>query len=56
VRARVAAQHGDNLPGLRLRMHTARESEEFGARGSEEYVDLAFDESVDTRVPCEVSR
>ena len=56
VRARVAAHHGDNLPGLRLRMHTARESEEFGARGSEDYVDLAFDESVDTRVPCEVSR
>ena len=56
VRARVAADHGDNLPGLRLRIHKARESCGIGAYGSEDYVDMAFDESVDTRVPCGVSR
>ena len=27
-----------------------------GAYGSEDYFDMAFDESVDTRVPCGVSR
>jgi hypothetical protein len=55
MRASVAADHDDHLPGLRLRIHKARESFEMSARGPEDYVDMAFDKSVDTRVPCEVS-
>jgi hypothetical protein len=49
VRARVAAGHRDGLPGLRLRIHKARESWAGGAHGAGEYVDMAFDESVDFR-------
>ena len=56
VRAKVRGDHGDNLPGLRLRIHNARESGGNGSCGSENYVDMAFDESVDTRIPCEVGR
>jgi hypothetical protein len=52
----VAADHADNMPGLRLRIHNARESRAIGAHGSAEYVDIAFNESVDTRVPSGVSR
>ncbi len=56
VCARVAANHGDHLPGLRLRVHKARGLGEIGARPSEDHLDLAFDEGVDTRVPCGVGR
>jgi peptidoglycan/xylan/chitin deacetylase (PgdA/CDA1 family) len=52
VRARVSAHHGDNLPGLRLRTYNARESCEIGTHGSAKYIDMAFNESIDTRVPC----
>ena len=55
VRARLAADHGDNLPGLRLRIHKARKSCGIGAQGSEGYVAVALDESVDTRVSCAAS-
>jgi hypothetical protein len=51
VRARVTAGRGDNLPGLRLRIHKAQESCRIGARGSEGYADMLFDESVEIRVP-----
>jgi hypothetical protein len=53
VRARVAADHGDNLPGLRLRIHQAQESCDIGDQGLEGYVDLVFNESVDTRLPVQ---
>src|SRR5207249_12204793 len=49
VRARVSADKGDHLPGLRLRIHNARESCVIGPQGSEGSFDMAFDESVDTR-------
>ncbi len=56
VRVRVAANRGDNLPGLRLRIHKERESCGIGAQGSERYVDMAFDESVNARDPyCQVT-
>ena len=55
VCAKVTAHHEDSVPGLRLRIYKARESCEFGAHGSEDYVDMAFDESADNRVPCGVS-
>jgi hypothetical protein len=51
MRARVAGEHDDRLPGLRLRVHSARESFEIGANGSEHYVDMAFNDSVDSAVP-----
>ena len=50
VRARVSADEGDRLPGLRLRIHNARESRGIGAHGLEKYVDVAFDEGVETPV------
>jgi peptidoglycan/xylan/chitin deacetylase (PgdA/CDA1 family) len=52
VRAKLPADHGDHLPGLRLRIHKARESPGIGAQGSDDYVDTTFDESIDTTVPC----
>ncbi len=55
VRAWVVADQGDNLPGLRLRIHKARESRAIGARGSEENADMAFEQSVETRVSSGVT-
>ena len=55
VCARVTAHPADSVPGLRLRIHNARESCEIGAHCSEEYVDVAFNESADNRVLCGVS-
>lgn len=56
VRAKVTGGHDDGLPGLRLRIHKGRELREISGQESEDCLDLAFDESVDTRVPCGVSR
>jgi hypothetical protein len=56
VRARVAPDRRNGLPGLRLRIHKARESDRIAAYASEDYVDLSFDESsIGTRVPCGAS-
>lgn len=52
VRARVAGDHGDHLPGLRLRIHKTGASGEFAAPASHRFADIPFDESVDSRVPC----
>jgi hypothetical protein len=54
VDARLSAEYSDHLPGFRLRIHKARESLVNGAP-AEDYVDMAFDESDSTRIPCEVS-
>jgi hypothetical protein len=56
VRARVSAAKSDRLPGLRLRIHNAPASRGIGAQGSAGYVDMAFDECVETRFPCGVGR
>jgi hypothetical protein len=57
VRARISARDGgDHLPGLRLRIHKPRESSNIDRRGSDEYVDTGFDESVDTSIACGVSK
>ena len=56
VRAKVSANDGEQLPGLRLRVHKARKLCAIGSPGSDDYVDTAFDESVDTRVPYQLSR
>lgn len=47
MRATLAAHPDDGLPGLRLRVHPARESFETGMSGSTGYVDTAL-EGVDT--------
>lgn len=53
VRAKVTGGHDVGLPGLRLRIHKGRELREISGQESEGCLDLAFDESVDTRVPVE---
>jgi peptidoglycan/xylan/chitin deacetylase (PgdA/CDA1 family) len=50
VRAMIAADCGDRLPGLRLRIHKAQESFRVGGLGSQGYVDMALDESL--QVAC----
>jgi hypothetical protein len=56
VRAKIAPDHCDNLPGLRLRIHKARESCAIDAHGSDDYFDTALDGCADTLAPCEVGR
>jgi peptidoglycan/xylan/chitin deacetylase (PgdA/CDA1 family) len=56
VRAKVAVERGDDLPGLRLRIHKARKSAPMGAHRSEEYVDIAVDETAGASAPSETRR
>jgi hypothetical protein len=56
VRAGVAVDEGDNLPGLRMRNHKARNLESIGARRSEDYVDIGVGERIETSVPSEAGR
>ena len=56
VRAKVAVERGDNLPGLRLRIHKARKLGPIGALCSEDYVDVALDECADAHVSSEATR
>jgi hypothetical protein len=56
VRAKVAVDQGNNLPGLRLRIHKARKLNPIGTHRSEDYVDMAVDESIETSVPSEAGR
>jgi hypothetical protein len=55
-RVGVGAERGGNLPGLRLRIHKPRRSEEPEVRSSEDYVDLPVDESLGCQVPREIDR
>jgi hypothetical protein len=48
---RVSCDELRFLPGLRLRIHKPRTSRNNGATASE-YIDVAFNESIHTRVPC----
>ncbi len=56
VRARVAVEGADNLPGLRLRTHEAQKPGGNGNRRSEEFVEAPIDENVDIRLPSEARR
>jgi hypothetical protein len=56
VRAKVAVDQDGNLPGLRLRIHNARKSGPLGAHRSEDYVDMAVEEHIETSVPTEAGR
>jgi hypothetical protein len=53
VQARASARIGNDLPGLRLRIYKPRELHSIGTYGSAEYVDMAFNERIDTRIDCE---
>ena len=55
VYARVGADGGNDLPGLRLRIHRPHEAGRTSVYGSEDYVDMLFDESLDVQVPCGVA-
>jgi hypothetical protein len=55
VRARIASDSSDDLPGLRFRIHKARTSFATGACGLGEYADLVFNQSVNTCGPCTAS-
>jgi len=53
VRAKVAVERGDDLPGLRLRIHKPWKSGPVGTHRSEDYIDMAVDEIVKACVPSE---
>jgi len=56
TRAKVADAPGKDLPGLLLRIHAAGQLSGTDVHASQEYINLAVDESVDARVPFEVKR
>ncbi len=56
VSVKVVGDHGDSLPGLRLRIHKARKLDLIAAHCSEDYVDMAPDESIETRFPSKARR
>lgn len=49
----VSVDHDDHLPGLRLRIHRARGSNQSAARTPADYVDLAVSENAETVVSSE---
>lgn len=53
---KFTAHQEESLPSLRLRVYNPRETSEVNGRGSEEYFDIAFNESVDNRVSCGVGK
>jgi hypothetical protein len=55
-RVKVAVERGDNLPGLRLRIHNTRGLGPIDARRSEDYVDTVVSESIETTVHSEAGR
>jgi hypothetical protein len=56
VRANVAVDRGENLPGLRLRIHPARELRGTHAHGSADFLDLPVSETVDSGVRPKVTQ
>jgi hypothetical protein len=59
LRARVSVAGGEHLPGLRLRIHKmrpARRSGAFAARAADDYIDIAFNSSIDAQIPLSEQR
>jgi hypothetical protein len=56
VLVKITAHPDKFVPGLRLRVYNPREISEINGRGSEEYFDLAFNESIGNRVLCGTAR
>jgi len=53
VRAKVAVDQGDPLPGLRLRIHKSRKPSEIGYRSADDYVDTVVEETAHAGVTSE---
>jgi peptidoglycan/xylan/chitin deacetylase (PgdA/CDA1 family) len=56
IRVKLSVEHVDHLPGLQLRFHKPRKPSGIGTRHSEEYVDMAVDESIETSDATEAQR
>jgi hypothetical protein len=56
VRVKIVCEKGNNLPGLRLRIHTMGVSGSFGADSSEKYFDVVMNESAHMDVRSEAAR
>jgi len=56
VRAKVGVDQRDNLPALRLRVHTPRKLGSISTHVSHSYVDTVVGESLETRIPYEAAR
>lgn len=54
--AKVAVERGDNLPGLRLRIHDGRNSDSMAVHRSKDYVDAAVLEKPRTTIHSEAGR
>jgi hypothetical protein len=50
IRAKAAMELGDNLPGLRLRVHKARRSDSISGSRSADFVDVTVGEGIEARV------
>lgn len=56
VRVKFSAPHGHDLPGLRLRIHKARNLDVTDVKSAEEYLDVAVDEIVETGISAGARR
>jgi hypothetical protein len=56
VRVKVVVAQGNNLPGLRLRIHKVGGLTRIGVGSSDDYVDVAVNESVLVSIPSEARR
>jgi peptidoglycan/xylan/chitin deacetylase (PgdA/CDA1 family) len=56
VRAQVAVDQRDNLPALRLRIHTPQKLGSISTHRSDSYTDIVVGESLEVRVPSEAAR
>jgi hypothetical protein len=56
VRVRLVSDHGDKLPGLRLRTHKPRNSQQLNGRSLENFIDTRVNESVVARISSEARR
>jgi hypothetical protein len=56
VRAKVGVDHGDNLPGLRLRIHKSRKLGSINVQDAESYVDTVVGKKIGTSIPSAAAR
>jgi hypothetical protein len=56
MRVNVALGQYEGLPGLRLRFHTACETDLVGPRGPADYIDVAVDESIHNVIPSKTGK
>jgi peptidoglycan/xylan/chitin deacetylase (PgdA/CDA1 family) len=56
VRVKVAYEEGNNLPGLRLRVHQEGQPSSFGTHRAKYFVDMTVEDGIETSVPFEARR